>query len=140
MQRAKRYELPLTMLMLDIDYFKSINDTYGHAAGDVVLKAMAASVSSILRASDIFGRLGGEEFAAILPQTDIEEGAEVAERLRSTLAGLGVEVGDERVSFTVSVGVTRVDGRDRTVEEVLNRADEALYKAKRMGRNRVVRG
>lgn len=139
-QRAKRYELPLTMLMLDIDYFKSINDTYGHAAGDVVLKAMAASVSSILRASDIFGRLGGEEFAAILPQTDIEEGAEVAERLRSTLAGLGVEVGDERVSFTVSVGVTRVDGRDRTVEEVLNRADEALYKAKRMGRNRVVRG
>jgi diguanylate cyclase (GGDEF)-like protein len=128
------------MLMLDIDYFKSINDTYGHAAGDVVLKAMAASVSSILRASDIFGRLGGEEFAAILPQTDIEEGAEVAERLRSTLAGLGVEVGDERVSFTVSVGVTRVDGRDRTVEEVLNRADEALYKAKRMGRNRVVRG
>ncbi len=139
-QRAKRYEQPLTMLMLDIDYFKSINDTYGHAAGDMVLKAMAASVSSILRASDIFGRLGGEEFAAILPQTDIEDGAEVAERLRRTLAGLVVEVGDQSVSFTVSVGVTRVDGKDRTVEEVLNRADEALYKAKRMGRNRVVLG
>jgi diguanylate cyclase (GGDEF)-like protein/PAS domain S-box-containing protein len=139
-QRAKRYDLPLTVLMLDIDYFKSINDTYGHAAGDLVLKALSASVSSLLRAPDIFGRLGGEEFAVILPQTGIEEGAEVAERLRSTLAGLAVDVGDETVSFTVSVGVTRVRAGDKTVEAVLNRADEALYKAKRMGRNRVVRG
>ncbi|WP_190275277.1 PAS domain S-box protein [Pseudodesulfovibrio mercurii] len=139
-QRAKRYALPLTVLMLDIDYFKSINDTYGHAAGDLVLKALSASVSATLRASDIFGRLGGEEFAVILPQTDIDEGAEAAERLRETLAGLAVEVGDESITFTVSMGVTRICAGDKTVEDVLNRADEALYKAKRMGRNRVVRG
>ncbi|WP_207264238.1 PAS domain S-box protein [Desulfovibrio sp. Huiquan2017] len=139
-QRAKRYDQPLTVLMLDIDYFKSINDSYGHAAGDMVLKALASSVSSILRSSDIFGRLGGEEFAAILPQTDIEEGAEAAGRLRAALAGLTVDVGGDVVSFTVSVGVTRMHSGDSTVEELLNRADEALYKAKRMGRNRVVRG
>jgi diguanylate cyclase (GGDEF)-like protein/PAS domain S-box-containing protein len=139
-QRAKRYDLPLTVLMLDIDYFKSINDTYGHAAGDQVLMALSGSVSSLLRAPDIFGRLGGEEFAVILPQTGIEEGAEVAERLRTALAGLRVDVGDETVAFTVSMGLTQVRAGDKTVEEVLNRADEALYKAKRMGRNRVVRG
>jgi len=139
-QRAKRYEQPLAMLMLDIDYFKSINDTYGHAAGDQVLKALSGAVSSLLRSSDIFGRLGGEEFAVILPQTGMEEGAEVAERLRATLAGLEVLVGDDRIAFTVSMGVTLARAEDKTVEEVLNRADEALYKAKRMGRNRVVRG
>ena len=139
-QRAKRYDLPLTVIMLDIDYFKSINDTYGHAAGDQVLKALSTTVSSLLRAPDIFGRLGGEEFAVILPQTEVDEGAEVAERLRTALAGLAVDVGDETVSFTVSMGVTRVRSGDKTVEELLNRADEALYKAKRMGRNRVVRG
>jgi diguanylate cyclase (GGDEF)-like protein/PAS domain S-box-containing protein len=139
-QRAKRYDLPLTAIMLDIDYFKSINDTYGHAAGDQVLKALSATVSSLLRAPDIFGRLGGEEFAVILPQTDMEEGAEVAERLRAALAALAVEVGEGPVSFTVSMGVTRISPEDKTVEELLNRADEALYKAKRMGRNRVVRG
>ncbi|WP_338668460.1 PAS domain S-box protein [Pseudodesulfovibrio methanolicus] len=138
-QRSKRYDLPLTVIMLDIDYFKSINDTYGHAAGDQVLKTLSASVSTLLRGPDIFGRLGGEEFAVILPQTDIGEGTAVAERLRSTLAGLAVEVGAETVTFTVSMGVTQVRAGDQTVEEVLNRADEALYKAKRMGRNRVVR-
>jgi diguanylate cyclase (GGDEF)-like protein/PAS domain S-box-containing protein len=138
-QRSKRYDLPLTVIMLDIDYFKSINDTYGHAAGDQVLKTLSASVSTLLRGPDIFGRLGGEEFAVILPQTDIGEGTAVAERLRSTLAGLAVEVGAETVAFTVSMGVTQVRAGDQTVEEVLNRADEALYKAKRMGRNRVVR-
>ncbi|WP_319583044.1 PAS domain S-box protein [uncultured Pseudodesulfovibrio sp.] len=139
-QRAQRYDLPLSVIMLDIDYFKSINDTYGHAAGDQVLKALSGAVSSLLRVSDIFGRLGGEEFAVILPQTDLDEGAEVSERLRATLAGLTVDVGGETVSFTVSMGVTRVRPGDKTVEELLNRADEALYKAKRMGRNRVVRG
>lgn len=139
-QRAKRYDLPLTVIMLDIDYFKSINDTYGHAAGDQVLKTLSGAVSSLLREPDIFGRLGGEEFAVILPQTGADEGAEVAERLRAALASLAVEVGDQTVSFTVSMGVTRISAADQTVEELLNRADEALYKAKRMGRNRVVRG
>lgn len=138
--RAKRYDNPLAVIMLDIDYFKSINDSYGHHAGDMVLKAFAETARSALRACDIFGRLGGEEFAVILPQTGLDEGLEVAERLRAAFAALSVRVDEEDISFTVSLGVTRVRDRDRDIEEVLNRADEALYKAKRMGRNRVAQG
>lgn len=139
MQRTKRYKHALTVLMLDIDYFKSINDTYGHNVGDLVLKMLAKCALSTLRESDVFGRLGGEEFAVILPETGIREGQEVAERLRLALAGLKAAVGNEEISFTVSIGCTLVREKDKSIEEVLNRADEALYKAKRMGRNRVER-
>jgi len=138
--RAKRYDNPLSVIMLDIDYFKSINDTYGHHAGDMVLKAFADTARTALRTSDIFGRLGGEEFAAILPQTGLEEGLEVAERLRAAFAALAVRVDEATIPFTVSLGVTQVRATDKDVEELLNRADEALYRAKRMGRNRVVQG
>jgi diguanylate cyclase (GGDEF)-like protein len=126
--------------MLDIDYFKSINDTYGHHAGDVVLKVFSETARTALRVNDVFGRLGGEEFAALLPQTGLEEGLEVAERLRAAFAALSVRVDEAVISFTVSLGVTQVRASDRDMEEVLNRADEALYRAKRMGRNRVVKG
>ncbi|BCS89434.1 sensor domain-containing diguanylate cyclase [Pseudodesulfovibrio sediminis] len=140
LQRVKRYNSPLTVLMLDIDYFKSVNDTHGHQAGDLVLKMLAASAMSTLRASDIFGRLGGEEFAAILPETGLREGMEVAERLREAFSKLVARVRDAEITFTVSIGVTLVRSTDKTIEEVINRADEALYKAKRMGRNRVEQG
>ncbi|TDT89175.1 PAS domain S-box protein [Pseudodesulfovibrio indicus] len=138
--RAKRYDNPLSVIMLDIDYFKSINDTYGHHAGDVVLKVFSETARTALRVNDVFGRLGGEEFAALLPQTGLEEGLEVAERLRAAFAALSVRVDEAVISFTVSLGVTQVRASDRDMEEVLNRADEALYRAKRMGRNRVVKG
>jgi diguanylate cyclase (GGDEF)-like protein/PAS domain S-box-containing protein len=137
LRRAKRYGHALTVIMLDIDYFKSINDTHGHQAGDAVLKALSALVRAALRDTDIFGRLGGEEFAAVLPETDIQGGVPVAERLRRELAGLTVRLRDAALRFTVSIGVSEVRPSDRLIEDTINRADEALYKAKRMGRNRV---
>ena len=135
--RALRYEHPLTVFMLDIDYFKSINDTYGHNAGDAVLRALSTMVVATLRDPDVFGRLGGEEFAAVLPETDIDGGLQVAERLRDALGKLKVEVKGEMISFTASIGVSAMQPEDKLIEDVINRADEALYKAKRMGRNRV---
>lgn len=138
--KAKRYGHPLGVIMLDIDYFKSINDNHGHQTGDEVLQALAATARETLRQTDIFGRLGGEEFAAVLPETDEDNARNVAERLRTELANLAVASKDELISFTVSVGVTILGEEDETLEEVLNRADESLYKAKRGGRNRVVVG
>jgi len=137
-ERTKRYNHPLAVIMLDIDYFKSINDDYGHQTGDDVLKALADSAHSTLRSADIFGRLGGEEFAAILPETEVKEAMGAADRLREVLSKLTVQAKDQLISFTVSIGVTMAKESDDTLEEILNRADEALYKAKRGGRNRVV--
>ncbi|QGY39802.1 PAS domain S-box protein [Pseudodesulfovibrio cashew] len=137
LERALRYGRPLTVLMLDIDYFKSINDTYGHKVGDDVLRALAAATKETLRQSDIFGRLGGEEFAAVLPETSKETGTEVAERLRDRLASIRVQAKEETVSFTVSIGISTADEGDMSIGTVLNRADEALYRAKRGGRNRI---
>jgi len=139
LKRAKRYGHPVTVLMLDIDYFKSINDTHGHQAGDVVLKALTALSIATLREADVFGRIGGEEFAAVLPETDMNAGMQVAERLREKLAKLKVQAKDSDVTFTVSIGITLARNEDQTIEETINRSDEALYKAKRMGRNRVER-
>ncbi len=138
--RAKRYGHPLVVLMLDIDYFKSINDTHGHQAGDVVLRALSAMAQVSLREMDVFGRIGGEEFAAALPETDLEAGLQAADRLRDELAKLKVQTKEADVSFTVSIGVTLVRAEDQNIEETIHRADEALYKAKKMGRNRVEKG
>ncbi|MBI9080011.1 MAG: PAS domain S-box protein [Pseudodesulfovibrio sp.] len=135
--RAKRYDHPLTVLMLDIDYFKSINDTHGHQTGDVVLKALTAMSIATLRETDIFGRIGGEEFAAVLPETGMESGLQVAERLRKGFSKLKVHSNNSDVTFTVSIGVALARDHDQSIEEIINRSDEALYKAKRMGRNRV---
>lgn len=140
LRRSMRYKHPMTVFMLDIDYFKSINDTYGHQVGDVVLTALATMTISTLRETDLFGRIGGEEFVAVLPETGLKEGLQVAERLCEALSKLIVQAGENKISFTVSIGVTLAKRTDKTIEEVVNRADEALYKAKRMGRNRVVRG
>jgi len=137
LKRAKRYKRPLAVLMLDIDYFKSINDTYGHQAGDAVLKAMAALTMANLRETDVFGRLGGEEFAVLLPETDQENALIAAERLREDLGQLKVVVNEQEIHFTVSIGLSLAHKRDKIIEETLYRADEALYKAKRGGRNRI---
>ena len=140
LKRAHRYERPLTVLMLDIDYFKSINDNYGHHSGDVVLKAFAALAKGTLREADILGRIGGEEFAAVLPETPLDAGILVAERLRDATSKLAVNAKDADINFTISIGVSIVAKEDAIIEDAINRADEALYKAKRMGRNRVVKG
>jgi diguanylate cyclase (GGDEF)-like protein len=125
------------VLMIDIDYFKHINDSYGHAVGDDVLKQLTRRCFHILRDTDIFGRHGGDEFVAILPESDARDALQVAERLRTEVEELSVESGKGEVRFTVSVGLTQFRDEER-FEETLNRADQALYHAKRSGRNRVV--
>ena len=137
-QRSRRYGGRLSALMLDLDHFKRINDTSGHAAGDEVLRAFARLCAAQLRATDHFGRLGGEEFAVVLPGTSFEGAAVVAERLRKAAGEARVDVNGTEIRFTVSVGVTEWAPEDRDMDDVHRRADEAMYEAKRRGRNRVV--
>jgi two-component system, cell cycle response regulator len=136
--RVRRYGRPLALLMLDVDHFKSINDAYGHAAGDDVLVTLAAETRECLRECDVIGRLGGEEFAVILPETPLVEALEVAERLRRRLQGLSIRCGPHNINFTVSIGVGACAASDMSIEAPLTRADHALYTAKREGRNRVI--
>ncbi len=129
---------PVTVLIFDIDYFKSINDRFGHPAGDEILKLFAAVVINNLRITDLSGRIGGEEFAALLP-CSLEEGAIVAERVRESFAASGIVSDDGPVETTVSIGVAGGPAGTE-LEVLLAAADTALYQAKRGGRNRVVTG
>ncbi len=140
--RARRYGNKLSVLMLDIDHFKRINDTYGHAVGDEVLKILPGVVKPLLRKLDFMGRLGGEEFAVMLVETDGEGAAVVAERLRKGMAAIEVRALGVHLHFTASIGCTevRVNEQAEDLKRALERADEALYKAKESGRNRVVVG
>jgi len=139
LRRCRRYQGQMAVLMLDLDHFKRINDTFGHHVGDRVLQAAVRVCRGILRATDIFGRVGGEEFAAILVETDGDEAAAVAERLRAGLAALTVNSEQGPVRFTVSIGLASLEKEDASFEAVLRRADRALYQAKEAGRNRVAR-
>jgi len=125
--------------MIDIDHFKTVNDTFGHDAGDAVLKRMVGESMIQLRGSDIFCRLGGEEFAAILTHTAPEQGILAAERLRKALKALAVDTANGPVRFTVSIGVASLVQADLTLEQVMKKADNALYAAKDQGRDRVAR-
>ena len=141
--RATRYSQPLSLLMMDIDHFKNINDTYGHDIGDIALKALADICTATLRESDIFARLGGEEFAAILPCTDIKGAQIIAERLRENIQAMVTPSEKGDIQFTASMGVTemrgQVDkGKEEDIEIMLNRSDKGLYEAKETGRNKVV--
>jgi diguanylate cyclase (GGDEF)-like protein len=126
---------PVTVLIFDIDHFKSINDRFGHAAGDEILKLFAANVINSLRISDLSGRIGGEEFAALLP-CSLEDGVLAAERVRGAFADSGIVVEDGPVDTTVSIGVAGGPAGTE-LEVLLAAADTALYQAKRGGRNRV---
>jgi diguanylate cyclase (GGDEF)-like protein len=140
-RRTRRYDRPLSVLMIDIDHFKSLNDRHGHATGDAVLAACARLMASSLRESDEIGRYGGEEFAAFLPETKLVDAATVAEKLRAAVEALGIEPIDASgspIHVTISVGVAGLP--DLTVadhEALVRRADDALYNAKRSGRNRI---
>ncbi len=134
--RARRHQRPLTLVMFDIDRFKDINDTFGHLAGDYVLKDLAQLVKARLRPDDVIGRYGGEEFSVILPETSLSGGAKIADDLRERIATHRFEFENESISVTVSLGVAQLqDGQD--VLKFIKDADEKLYVAKRSGRNRV---
>jgi len=133
--RSRRYNLPLSLIMADIDHFKLINDTFGHQAGDVVLKNVSRELQQQLRAVDIMGRLGGEEFGITLIESNLEKAASTAERLREKIAGCGVMSNGSEIHFTISLGVAQLDGKEHDIHAILKKADEALYSAKRNGRN-----
>jgi diguanylate cyclase (GGDEF)-like protein len=138
MARAARLGTASAILMLDLDRFKSVNDTYGHNAGDAVLVAAAACWSAVLRQPDILGRIGGEEFAVLLPDTPISEARGVAERLRAATEALSIVAGvGQKVSITMSIGCAPM-ARGEDLDAAMKRADEALYEAKSGGRNQVV--
>ena len=137
--RAQRYGRALSALMLDIDFFKKINDTYGHAVGDEAIRSTVRASRALIRQCDVLGRLGGEEFAVLLPETPLPGGALLAERLRRALAATEVRIpGGGSFTFTVSIGVAALHPGETAIDAALARADEALYRAKRGGRNRVV--
>ena len=133
--QATRTKSPLGLLMLDLDHFKQVNDQYGHAAGDQVLASVGAALRSVLRDRDFAGRNGGEEFAVLLPDTDIAAALEIAERVRATIAEVTLPGTD--VPVTVSIGVAGFPDHASTLERLERLADAALYVAKRQGRNRV---
>jgi diguanylate cyclase (GGDEF)-like protein len=137
--RFQRYQRPLALLMIDIDFFKSVNDTYGHDAGDAVLKAVAESLNRSKRSSDIAGRLGGEEFALILPEATPDRAIAAAERYRTLIGGRPIIAIGRQISVTVSIGVGIAETGMCGFEDLLKRADVALYDAKNSGRNRVSR-
>ncbi|MEA5098049.1 MAG: diguanylate cyclase [Burkholderiaceae bacterium] len=132
---AKRHGSKLSVLMLDIDLFKDINDTFGHLFGDQVICAMVNEILGSIRGTDILGRIGGEEFVLVLPDADLEQGRTVAENLRAQIAGLMLMHDELEIHFTVSFGVTSVSEDDRGFDDLLSRADKGLYQAKKQGRN-----
>ena len=138
MQRMRRHRRPAAMFMLDLDHFKALNDRHGHGAGDKVLVEASSRVRQLLRGHDQFGRLGGEEFAGLLPETDITAAFAVAQRVRESIAAIRLKLGDAQVNVTCSIGLTAIVPDTDTPESALKRADAALYNAKQAGRDRVL--
>lgn len=137
-RRAQHYQATLALLLVDLDHFKRVNDVYGHDAGDVVLKNFVNTCRSLLRDQDVLGRLGGEEFAVLMPETDLQGALAAAERLRLALNSYTFEINESRFQVTASIGVTEYIAENETIERCFKRADQALYCAKESGRNRVV--
>jgi diguanylate cyclase (GGDEF)-like protein/PAS domain S-box-containing protein len=138
-QRAIRFKTPLSLLMLDLDHFKKVNDTYGHQAGDLCLMALASLMRRLSRTVDTCARYGGEEFVIILPQTPPENAMGLAERLRQKVEALKVQYEDQSIQYTISIGINALSlTEEKTAEELLKTVDSALYEAKENGRNCVV--
>lgn len=139
LHRTRRYRLDVGLLMVDVDHFKTVNDTHGHDIGDQVLRLIARLCRDNLREADVLGRLGGEEFAALLPHASLREAGEVAERLRGAIAETAFPLPDgQMLRFTISIGACAVAAETGTTGDLLKAADRALYIAKRDGRNRVM--
>lgn len=136
-RRFTRYHRPLSILVLDADRFKQVNDTYGHHAGDLVLRSLSLVAMEQKRAQDTFGRLGGEEFGLLMPETNLEQALVVAERICRVWEASPVNLDGELIHSTISIGVAEAVSTDESLEHLLRRADRMLYKAKDAGRNRV---
>ncbi len=135
-ERAGRYERPLSVAFVDIDHFKTVNDTYGHGVGDVVLRGVAQTIAANLRASDMIGRYGGEEFMLILTETGVEEGATLTEKLRTLVQRQRFAVdGGADISVTISIGIAGGSGAQLRMDTLVRDADAAMYSAKSLGRN-----
>ena len=135
-ERATRYERPLCVAFVDIDHFKAVNDSYGHAAGDIVLRGVSQTIAQSLRTSDLIGRYGGEEFMLILTETNVEEGAELSEKLRKLVERASFKVdGNPALSVTISIGIVGGSGQQLRMETLVRDADAAMYSAKSLGRN-----
>ncbi len=138
MARAQRFRRPLSICVMDADKFKSVNDQYGHLAGDAVLRQLGTILRNNIRKNDIAGRLGGEEFGLLLPEVDRAGGLIVAEKLRRMVEAHRFEFDRTVIPVTISIGLAEVSASEREVTDVVRRADELLYRAKHEGRNRVV--
>lgn len=136
-ERSRRYGRSLSIMMLDLDHFKKLNDTYGHAAGDKALQRFTTLCCNALRNVDIFGRWGGEEFVALLPETDADNACIIGERLRKLIQDNVLMYGDNRIPMTVSIGIAQYRPDETGIETPLGRADSAVYDAKKAGRNRI---
>ncbi|MNG02621.1 Phytochrome-like protein cph2 [compost metagenome] len=139
-EQARKQGEPLSFLLLDIDDFKVINDTYGHQVGDSVLQRIAESGRASLRRGDVFGRIGGEEFAAVLPGCAPDMAMQVAERLQREIQRLGFCHDDQTFGITISQGLTSLTAEDANIDALFARADAAMYEAKRQGKNRIICG
>jgi diguanylate cyclase (GGDEF)-like protein/PAS domain S-box-containing protein len=138
LKRSRRYGSQMAIIMLDIDHFKQVNDNYGHSIGDEVLKRLVNCCQQELRSSDLFGRFGGEEFAIILVETDKQKTLQTCERLIEQISKLKIRTPRGDISVTVSIGFTMHQADDISIDSLLKRADDALYKAKNAGRNRAI--
>jgi two-component system cell cycle response regulator len=137
---ARKNGRPLAFVIMDIDFFKQVNDTHGHAIGDEVLKEFADRINANVRGIDLACRYGGEEFVVAMPDTEMTFAVSVSERLRHSIETTPVSISKppHQLSITISIGIARYEGENDTVEALLHRADQALYRAKRTGRNKVV--
>jgi diguanylate cyclase (GGDEF)-like protein len=137
MREAQRYGTPFSVLFIDLDHFKSVNDHYGHEAGDMVLQEVAACLEKNSRESDLLGRIGGEEFLMLLPRTDLAGAVLLAEKLRLSIEALTLSFGKSLIPVTVSIGVARNQPDHKSIADIKRQADQAMYLAKQGGRNRV---
>jgi diguanylate cyclase (GGDEF)-like protein len=134
-ERSKRYNTELAVIVADLDYFKRINDSYGHASGDETLICFASILEKNLRGIDFSARYGGEEFIAALPHTDLESAIEISERIRSRLSSTQIKTKSGTINATVSIGIAQLNKNDTQIDDLIIRADNALYEAKSAGRN-----
>ena len=137
LQRAERYHRDISLILIDIDHFKLINDTYGHQAGDAVIKDMAEVMRQNFREADLFGRYGGEEFIALLPETQVLEAEVIAERIRNMINQRCIKFEQNEITYSVSIGITQGQPGRQQLDQLVGRADKALYQAKTNGRDRI---